>query len=67
MRREIGIINVGGSGRSPLMVKIINLDYKEAYVTLEKKNVDVVFSSDSPETPAKCYLTLPLHIKVYSN
>ncbi|MCM4151531.1 5-dehydro-4-deoxy-D-glucuronate isomerase [Arenibacter sp. N53] len=63
-RREIGIINVGGAGSVTVNGKKYDLKYKEA-LYIGKENKDVVFSSDSAETPAKFYLnSTPAH-KVY--
>jgi len=63
-RREIGVINVGGAGSVIVNGKKYDLDYKEA-LYIGKENKDVVFSSNSAETPAKFYLnSTPAH-KVY--
>lgn len=63
-RREIGIINVGGAGSVTVNGTKYDLDYKEA-LYIGKENKEVVFSSDSANTPAKFYLnSTPAH-KVY--
>lgn len=60
-RREMGIINVGGSGSVSVDGQKYELAYKEA-LYIGKENKEVVFSSDSPETPAKFYLnSTPAH------
>ncbi|MFS4483666.1 5-dehydro-4-deoxy-D-glucuronate isomerase [Hyunsoonleella sp. 2307UL5-6] len=65
-RRELGIINIGGSGTVSVDGTFFNLDHKEG-LYLGKGNKDVVFSSDSKDSPAKFYLnSTPAH-KAYPN
>ncbi len=60
-RRELGIINVGGSGKVTIDGTIYELDFKEAlYVGRGSKSV--VFTSDSPDLPARFYInSAPAH------
>jgi 4-deoxy-L-threo-5-hexosulose-uronate ketol-isomerase len=60
-RREIGIVNVGGSGKVTVDGEEFPLNYKEAlYIGKGKK--DVFFHSDKAENPAKFYfLSAPAH------
>lgn len=65
-RRELGIINIGGSGTVSVDGTVFKLDHKEG-LYLGKGNKDVVFSSDSKDSPAKFYLnSTPAH-KAYPN
>jgi 4-deoxy-L-threo-5-hexosulose-uronate ketol-isomerase len=60
-RREIGIINIGGSGKVHLDGTIIDLAFKEA-LYIGRGAQGVTFSSDDPEDPAKFYLnSAPAH------
>ena len=60
-RREIGIINVGGSAVIETTETKYNLGYKEA-LYLGRETRDVVFRSDDPENPAKLYInSAPAH------
>ena len=60
-RREIGIINVGGSGAITVDGETFKLAYKEA-LYIGRGNKDVVFSSDNPSSPAKFYMnSTPAH------
>lgn len=60
-RREIGIINVGGSGTVTIDGEVFSLDYKEA-LYVGKGKVSVSFSSDDATKPAKFYLnSAPAH------
>lgn len=63
-RREIGIFNIGGEGCGGKVTvdgKAYPLGYKDClYVTMGHK--EVIFSSDSPEKPAKFYMvSAPAH------
>jgi 4-deoxy-L-threo-5-hexosulose-uronate ketol-isomerase len=62
-RREIGIINVGGSGVVIVDGEKFTMDNKDClYIGLGKK--DVVFSSDSESTPAVYYMnSTPAHME----
>lgn len=65
-RRELGIINIGGSGTVTVDGKEYNLDNKEA-LYLGKGNKEVTFSSNSSENPSQFYLnSTPAH-KTYPN
>lgn len=65
-RRELGIINIGGSGKVSVDGTIYNLAHKEA-LYVGQGNKDVVFSSDASEEPAKFYInSTPAH-KAYPN
>jgi len=60
-RREIGIINVGGSGKVKADGKVYDLAYKEA-LYLGRGVKDVSLSSDNPEKPANFYMnSTPAH------
>ncbi|MBO6158505.1 MAG: 5-dehydro-4-deoxy-D-glucuronate isomerase [Firmicutes bacterium] len=60
-RREIGIFNIGGSGKIFVDGKEYALDYKDClYITMGAK--EVLFSSDDAEKPAKFYMvSAPAH------
>jgi len=65
-RRELGVINVGGSGTVTVDGEIFSVDFKEAlYIGRGAK--DVVFKSDDASKPAMFYLnSTPAH-KTFSN
>lgn len=60
-RRELGMFNVGGAGKVSVDGKIYELGYKDClYITMGAK--EVLFSSDSADTPAKFYIvSAPAH------
>ncbi|MFD1177652.1 5-dehydro-4-deoxy-D-glucuronate isomerase [Paenibacillus puldeungensis] len=54
-RREVGIFNVGGSGKVSVDGESYAMENKDClYIGLGKK--ELLFTSDSPEKPAKFYL-----------
>lgn len=62
-RRELGIINIGGSGIITADGETYNLEHKEA-LYLGQGNKDVVFASTSSDNPAQFYLnSTPAHKK----
>lgn len=62
-RRELGIINVGGSGTVTVNGDTHTLEYKEA-LYIGKGNETVVFNSNDNSKPAKFYLnSTPAHKK----
>lgn len=60
-RREIGMFNIGGTGRVTVDGKVYEMGYKDClYITRGAK--EVLFSSDSAEAPAKFYMvSAPAH------
>jgi len=60
-RRELGIINTGGSGKVVADGKAYDLDYKEA-LYIGRGTQALSFISDDPERPAKFYInSAPAH------
>ena len=65
-RRELGIVNIGASGKVEVDGKVYNLEHKEA-LYLGQGNKNVVFSSKSSTNPAQFYLnSTPAH-KAFPN
>lgn len=61
-RRELGIVNIGGSGVILVDKKEYNLDYKEA-LYIGKGDKKIVFKSKDPVSPAKFYFnSVPAHM-----
>ena len=60
-RRELGMFNVGGSGKVSVDGTVYELDYKDClYLTRGSKTV--TFRSDDPSNPAKFYIvSAPAH------
>jgi len=60
-RREIGIFNIGGSGKITVDGTVYELGYKDClYITMGAK--EVLFSSDDSAKPAKFYMvSAPAH------
>lgn len=60
-RRELGMFNVGGSGKVSVDGKIYGLEYKDClYITKGAK--EILFTSDNPLKPAKFYIvSAPAH------
>ncbi|TRX11282.1 5-dehydro-4-deoxy-D-glucuronate isomerase [Flavobacterium gawalongense] len=60
-RRELGIINVGGSGSVLVDGEKYELAYKEA-LYVGRENKEIIFNSDDATNPAKFYLnSAPAH------
>ena len=60
-RREIGIFNIGGDGKTSVDGTVYELGYKDClYITMGAK--EVLFSSNDAEKPAKFYMvSAPAH------
>ena len=60
-RRELGVLNIGGSGTITVDGKVFKVGYQEAmYIGMGSRSV--VFSSDDAENPAKFYFnSAPAH------
>ncbi len=60
-RRELGIINIGGSGKVSVDGEDFHLGFKDA-LYLGKGSKDVIFKSDDSNKPAKFYMnSAPAH------
>lgn len=60
-RRELGIINIGGTGSVTVDGHTYDLDYREA-LYVGSGNKEVIFSSANPSEPAKFYInSTPAH------
>ena len=60
-RREMGIINVGGSGSVVVEGKTYELNFKDA-LYIGSENKEVIFKSTDPKNPAKYYInSAPAH------
>lgn len=60
-RREMGIINVGGSGSVMVEGVLFELDFKDA-LYIGSGNKEVIFKSNDPKNPAKYYInSAPAH------
>jgi len=60
-RREIGIINAGGSGKVKVGTEVYTIEFKEALYVGSGEH-EVVFSSDDASKPAKFYFnSAPAH------
>jgi 4-deoxy-L-threo-5-hexosulose-uronate ketol-isomerase len=65
-RRELGIINIGGTGKVSVDGKEFTLEHREA-LYLGQGNKNVTFSSTSSDSPARFYLnSTPAH-KAFPN
>lgn len=62
-RRELGVINIGGTGKVEVDGVTYKIDFKEA-IYIGKGSKDVIFSSDDASNPAKFYInSAPAHHK----
>jgi 4-deoxy-L-threo-5-hexosulose-uronate ketol-isomerase len=61
-RREMGVINVGGSGTITVDDKVFSIPRKDGlYIGMGARNIS--FNSDNPEQPAKFYInSAPAHM-----
>lgn len=60
-RREVGVINVGGSGTISVDGTEYKMQFKEA-LYIGKGSKDIIFASDDPKKPAKYYInSAPAH------
>ena len=61
-RREMGVINVGGSGTITVDDKVFSIPRKDGlYIGMGTRNIS--FNSDNPEQPAKFYInSAPAHM-----
>ena len=63
-RREVGIYNIGGTGKVRVGDEVFTLDYKDA-LYIGRGNRSVVFASDDPQQPAKLYFNSATAHAVY--
>ena len=63
-RREVGIFNIGGTGKVRVGDEVFTLGYKEA-LYIGRGSRSVVFVSDDPQQPAKLYFNSATAHAVY--